>query len=145
MKLIYIKYKAELYLKKGNMNEEEFLKFDQNDIINLNIIGQIAAKKDGMNRLRFYVKELRIFDILNKDASILYNLLKRLINNDFQCIPNIINYKLQDSYIDKYYDMVKKLVRINYIETRNIAELKKETEEAKRLLKKNNFILNRFK
>ena len=122
-----------------NIDEKEFLKFNKKDIINLKEKACVANKCITINDKTFgtkylFVKSLKSFDLLDKNASILYNLLIK-----------IIDYKSQNSYIDKYYDMVNSIVVIKYIETRNIDELKKEMENAKKLVKKNSFILKGVK
>ena len=133
-----------------NIDEKEFLKFNKKDIINLKEKACVANKCITINDKTFgtkylFVKSLKSFDLLDKDASTLYNLLTKIIKNEFQYIPKIIDYKSQNSYIDKYYDMVNSIVVIKYIETRNIDELKKEMENAKKLVKKNSFILKGVK
>lgn len=133
-----------------NIDEEQFLKFNKNDIINIKEKACFANKcitiKDKTFGTKYlFVKSLKSFDLLDNDSSTLYNLLIKIIKNKFQYIPKIIDYQLQNSYIDKYYDMVKNSISVKYIETRNIDELKKEMENAKKLVKKNNFILKSIK
>lgn len=128
-----------------NIDEKEFLKFNKKDIINLREKGIISVEKNGIGHKQFFVKVRRTFDLLSKDASMLYDSLIKIIKNEFQCIPKIIDYKSQNSYIDKYYDMFKSSISVKYIETRNIDELKEEMDSAKKLVKKNSFILKGVK
>lgn len=129
-----------------NVDETEFLKFHKNDVVNLKEKACFANRMITINDKTFgtkylTVKSLKSFDVLEKDASIIYNLLIKLLKEKYQYISKIINYQLQNSYIDSYYEMTKSSIETKYLETRNIDEIKEETEKAKTLIKKNKLIL----
>ena len=129
-----------------NIDDAEFSKFSKKSIINLTEKSCYANRCITINDKQFgtkylFVKSVKSFDLLEDSASILYNILLRLLREQYNEIPKIINYDSNNSYIDKYYDMTKLSIYSEFIETRKINELKEETEKAKKLIKKNKSIL----